>query len=177
MAVIADGPSLARPSPPAASLEHEVVIVGGGTAGLTVASRLARDGRGLDIAVIEPSTVHYYQPLWTLVGGGIGTVAGTARPEADLMPEGVTWSRPQGGMFVWVKLPAGMDGAKLLERALAEERVAFVPGAPFFAVDPKPNTLRLSYSLPSPEQIEEGVSRLARVLAGARSQHSLARAG
>lgn len=93
------------------------------------------------------------------------------------MPEGVSWSRPQGGMFVWVKLPEGVDGAELLERALAEERVAFVPGAPFFAVDPRANTLRLSYSLPNPEQIEEGVRRLSRVLAGARSQHGLARAG
>ena len=80
------------------------------------------------------------------------------------MPLGVTWSHPEGGMFVWVDLPAGFDGALLLEAALAEARVAFVPGAPFFATDPRPNTLRLSYSLPGPDEIDEGVRRLARVI-------------
>ena len=80
------------------------------------------------------------------------------------MPLGVSWSKPQGGMFVWLKVPEGLDGAHLLEAALAEERVAFVPGAPFFAVDPQANTLRLSYSLLGPDDIDEGVRRLARVI-------------
>ncbi|WP_068877430.1 MULTISPECIES: PLP-dependent aminotransferase family protein [unclassified Phenylobacterium] len=82
------------------------------------------------------------------------------------MPMGVTWSKPQGGMFVWLQLPEGLDGAQLLEAALAEERVAFVPGAPFFAVGPEANTLRLSYSLPSPADIDEGVRRLGRLVEG-----------
>ena len=81
------------------------------------------------------------------------------------MPLGVTWSHPQGGMFVWLRLPRGLDGAQLLRAALAEERVAFVPGAPFFAVDPDPSTLRLSYSLGGPDEVEEGVRRLARMIA------------
>lgn len=80
------------------------------------------------------------------------------------MPLGVTWSKPQGGMFVWVQLPEGLDGAHLLQAALAEEKVAFVPGGPFFATDAEPNTLRLSYSLPSLEEIDEGVRRIARVI-------------
>ena len=80
------------------------------------------------------------------------------------MPMGVTWTKPQGGMFVWVKLPEGLDGARLLEAALSEARVAFVPGAPFFAVGPEANTLRLSYSLPALDAIDEGVRRLARVI-------------
>ncbi len=80
------------------------------------------------------------------------------------MPMGVTWSKPQGGMFVWLTVPEGLDGARLLEAALAEERVAFVPGAPFFAVEPQANTLRLSYSLLGPDDIDEGVRRLARVV-------------
>ena len=80
------------------------------------------------------------------------------------MPLGVTWTNPQGGMFVWLTLPEGLDGAHLLKAALAEERVAFVPGAPFFALSPKTNTLRLSYSLPSPADIDEGVRRLARMI-------------
>lgn len=80
------------------------------------------------------------------------------------MPMGVTWTKPQGGMFVWVTLPEGLDGARLLEAALAEARVAFVPGAPFFAVGPQTNTIRLSYSLPALDAIDEGVRRLARVI-------------
>ncbi|USQ94279.1 aminotransferase-like domain-containing protein [Caulobacter sp. RL271] len=80
------------------------------------------------------------------------------------MPKGVTWSHPEGGMFVWVDLPEGIDGAALLARAIAEERVAFVPGAPFFAEVQTPNAIRLSYSLPTDEQIEEGVARMARLI-------------
>jgi DNA-binding transcriptional MocR family regulator len=77
------------------------------------------------------------------------------------MPAGVSWSRPEGGMFIWLDLPAGMDGRELLARAIAEQRVAFVPGQPFFAADPQAASLRLSYSLPSETQIHEGVARLA----------------
>ena len=84
---------------------------------------------------------------------------------AQHMPLGVSWSHPQGGMFVWLRLPRGLDGAQLLEAALAEERVAFVPGAPFFAVEPDAASLRLSYSLGTPDDIDEGVRRLARVIA------------
>ncbi|WP_184718364.1 PLP-dependent aminotransferase family protein [Caulobacter sp.] len=80
------------------------------------------------------------------------------------MPAGVTWSRPQGGMFVWIDLPEGIDGAELLARAIEEERVAFVPGAPFFAEVKNANAIRLSYSLPTDAQIEEGVQRLARLI-------------
>ncbi|MFD0519368.1 NAD(P)/FAD-dependent oxidoreductase [Paractinoplanes durhamensis] len=71
---------------------HEVVIVGGGTAGITVAARLRRAGV-TDIAVIEPSEQHYYQPLWTLVGAGLAKQERTARAEARVMPTGVTWIR------------------------------------------------------------------------------------
>lgn len=80
------------------------------------------------------------------------------------MPEGVSWSKPEGGMFVWIRLPEGIDGKDLLARAIEEERVAFVPGAPFFAETSATNTIRLSYSLPTPEQIDDGVARLARLI-------------
>jgi DNA-binding transcriptional MocR family regulator len=80
------------------------------------------------------------------------------------MPQGVTWSKPEGGMFVWIRLPEGIDGKDLLARAIEEERVAFVPGAPFFAETAAANTIRLSYSLPTPEQIDDGVARLARLI-------------
>ena len=69
---------------------HKILIVGGGTAGITVAARMLRAGQG-DVAVIEPSDVHYYQPLWTLVGGGQADAATTVRPEARVMPSGATW--------------------------------------------------------------------------------------
>jgi sulfide:quinone oxidoreductase len=71
---------------------HQVVIVGGGSAGITVAARLARAGV-TDIAIIEPSSEHYYQPLWTLVGGGCAPQRITVRPEADVMPKGIRWVR------------------------------------------------------------------------------------
>nr|WP_090343151.1 FAD/NAD(P)-binding oxidoreductase [Mycolicibacterium malmesburyense]CRL73996.1 FAD-dependent pyridine nucleotide-disulfide oxidoreductase [Mycolicibacterium malmesburyense] len=70
--------------------KHRIVIVGGGTAGISVAARLLRKGHS-DVAVIEPSDTHYYQPLWTLVGGGQAKASTTARPEASVMPTGVTW--------------------------------------------------------------------------------------
>lgn len=72
--------------------QHDVVIIGGGTAGISVAARLRNEGV-TDVAVIEPSTVHYYQPLWTLVGGGEANIDDTVRPESSVMPKGVTWIR------------------------------------------------------------------------------------
>jgi hypothetical protein len=76
------------------------------------------------------------------------------------MPDGVTWTRPAGGLFVWVTLPEGHDAAALLERSLAEAGVAFVPGAAFFFDGRGRNTLRLSFSLPGEEDIELGIRRL-----------------
>lgn len=79
---------------------------------------------------------------------------------ADALPPGSTWNRPEGGMFVWARLPEGHDAMPLL-RAAASRGVAFVPGAPFFAAAPDPRTLRLSFTTHTPEEIEEGLSRLA----------------
>jgi sulfide:quinone oxidoreductase len=72
---------------------YEVLILGGGTAGLTVASQLADRIGGRRLAIVEPSPTHYYQPLWTLVGGGIFSREESARDEADLIPDDVTWIR------------------------------------------------------------------------------------
>ena len=80
------------------------------------------------------------------------------------MPAGVSWTKPEGGLFVWVTLPEAIDGAALLARAIAEERVAFVPGAAFFATDVKRNTIRLNFSSPNEAQINEGIRRLARLI-------------
>ena len=69
---------------------HNIVIAGGGTAGITTAARLMRAGQ-TDVAVIEPSSQHYYQPLFTLVGGGRAPQSATVRPESSVMPKGVRW--------------------------------------------------------------------------------------
>lgn len=69
----------------------KVVIVGGGNAGISAAARLARVLARGEVAVIEPSDTHYYQPLWTLVGGGAATREETARPQASVIPDGVEW--------------------------------------------------------------------------------------
>ena len=84
------------------------------------------------------------------------------------MPAGVTWTRPEGGMFVWVTLPDHIDAAYLLERSLATAGVAFVPGAAFFADRSTRNTLRLSYSLNPPAEIASGIAALAGVIRGFR---------
>lgn len=71
---------------------HRVLIIGGGSAGISVAARLARAGVR-DVAILEPSDKHYYQPLWTLVGGGAARVEDSVREEASLIPKGVRWIR------------------------------------------------------------------------------------
>ncbi|AHC99397.1 PLP-dependent aminotransferase family protein [Leisingera methylohalidivorans] len=80
------------------------------------------------------------------------------------MPEGVDWTRPEGGMFVWMTMPDGADGARLLARSLETEKVAFVPGQAFFADDSGQNTMRLSFSNSNHAAIKEGIARLGRLL-------------
>ncbi|WP_194711323.1 aminotransferase-like domain-containing protein [Noviherbaspirillum soli] len=82
----------------------------------------------------------------------------------EFFPASATWTRPQGGMFIWVTLPAHINSMELLEAAVAEN-VAFVPGAPFYANTPASNTMRLSFVTVPPEQIRIGVQKLARLIA------------
>ncbi|HBI71003.1 MAG TPA: 2-aminoadipate aminotransferase [Massilia sp.] len=81
-------------------------------------------------------------------------------------PKQVSWTRPEGGMFIWVTLPKRIDAMKLLDQAIAA-RVAFVPGAPFYATDPETNTLRLSFVTVPPERIREGIAILGQLIAAA----------
>ena len=80
------------------------------------------------------------------------------------MPEGVQWTRPEGGMFIWLTLPRGMDAANLLARAIEEHNLAFVPGRAFHADGSGENTLRLAFSCADGEMIEEGMKRLGSLL-------------
>lgn len=78
-------------------------------------------------------------------------------------PAACQWTKPEGGMFIWVKLPAGADATAILPKAVAE-KVAFVPGAPFYAVEEEKNTMRLNFSNSSPDQIRTGIRRLGAIL-------------
>lgn len=77
-------------------MSKKIVIVGGGTAGLSVAARL----KGFDVTIIEPSEKHYYQPLWTLVGGGIVSKETTERAEKDYIPSGANWIKDKVTEFL-----------------------------------------------------------------------------
>jgi len=81
------------------------------------------------------------------------------------MPDGVSWTKPEGGMFIWITLPEGMDGAALLAKSIETARVAFVPGKAFFADGSGANTIRLSFSCANDQMIEEGIGRLGRLVA------------
>lgn len=125
-----------------ADQHHQVVIVGGGTAGITVAARLTKGWfNRTDVAVIEPSDKHYYQPLWTLVGAGAARVEESERDEARVMPRKATWIRdavvefrPQENQVVtrdgrtigydWLVVAAGIqirwDGIRGLREAIGQ---------------------------------------------------------
>ena len=70
---------------------YQILVIGGGTAGIMTASQLKKQDKSLDIAIIEPSDTHYYQPAWTLVGAGTYDYDKTSRPMASLIPKGVDW--------------------------------------------------------------------------------------
>jgi 2-aminoadipate transaminase len=82
---------------------------------------------------------------------------------AEHFPAGATWTKPEGGMFIWVTLPKQIDAMKLLDQAIAA-RVAFVPGSPFYANEPETNTLRLSFVTVPPERIREGIAVLGKLI-------------
>ena len=80
-------------------VKHAIVIVGGGASGITVAAELKRHDPGLDIAIVEPSELHWYQPGWTLVGAGVFRRKQTERREEKLIPKDVTWIRAAAAGF------------------------------------------------------------------------------
>lgn len=85
---------------------------------------------------------------------------------AKHMPEGVTWSHPDGGLFIWATLPESIDAQALLPKAVKQASIAYVPGHAFHADGSGKNTMRLSFSLPSVEDIASGIERLAHLVKG-----------
>ncbi len=79
------------------------------------------------------------------------------------MPSGVSWSRPEGGIFLWVTLPEGMNADVMLDEALAA-KVMFVPGSCYYAGAGGVNTLRLNFSAYTEERIHTGIERLGKVI-------------
>jgi 2-aminoadipate transaminase len=82
---------------------------------------------------------------------------------AQHFPTQAQWTQPDGGMFIWVTLPQGIDTGKLLDKAAARN-VVYVPGAPFFACNGQHNTLRLSFVTVAQEKIETGIATLGALL-------------
>lgn len=83
--------------------------------------------------------------------------------------EGMSWNKPEGGLYLWCRLPEGMHQSRLLARAV-ENGVSFVPGNTFYPGNPAGNFIRLNFTYPAPEQIKEGVKRLARALEDTRRE-------
>jgi len=79
----------------------------------------------------------------------------------EYMPEGVTWTHPQGGLFLWLTLPKNLDSTEMLPGVI-EENVAYVPGEFFHADGSGKNTIRLNFSFCSSEKINEGIARLGK---------------
>lgn len=84
---------------------------------------------------------------------------------STFMPEGVTWTQPEGGLYVWVTLPPQVDGEELARRALADHGVSTISGSAFYPSNPQRNTLRLSFSMIDSARAREGIRKLALAVA------------
>jgi 2-aminoadipate transaminase len=138
-----------------------------------LAGKLAHAKQGLDLHTGSLAQAVAYEACRDgLLARHVPSIRATYHARRDVMlkaleqhmPKGVSWTRPAGGMFVWMELPADVDSTELLQSAL-EQKVAFVPGGSFYANGGGSNTMRLNFSHSSPERIAEGVERLARGMA------------
>jgi sulfide:quinone oxidoreductase len=107
-----------------ADASYDIVIVGGGAAGLAVAASLKSRKSSLDIAVIDPADIHYYQPGWTMVGGGIFEASDTAKTMGSLIPRGVTWIKSAVAAFEPKDDAVILDGCRVVEY----KRLIVAPG-------------------------------------------------
>ncbi|KVP69830.1 bifunctional protein tyrosine phosphatase family protein/NAD(P)/FAD-dependent oxidoreductase [Burkholderia ubonensis] len=108
----------------AVDASHDIVIVGAGAAGLAVASSLLARDRSLDIVVIDPADVHYYQPGWTMVGAGVFRPETTARRMSDVLPRGVRWIQAAVAGFEPDAHAVVLDGC----RRIGYRRLVVCPG-------------------------------------------------
>jgi len=122
-----------------ADASHEVVIIGGGAAGTAVASSLLARSPGLDIAIIDPADVHYYQPGWTLVGGGVFDARATARAMGAVLPRGVQWIKAAVAAFEPEHDAVILDGCRVVKY----RQLVVCPGLKldWDAIDGLPETL------------------------------------
>lgn len=117
-------PALQSPADSSCADHHKVVIVGAGAAGIATASSLISRDPSLDIAVIDPADVHYYQPGWTMVGAGVFDAPSTARTMASTIPRGVRWIKARVERFdPQAQLVMLEDG-----RAVSYEQLVVCPG-------------------------------------------------
>ena len=107
-----------------ADASYDIVIVGGGAAGLAVAASLKARKSSLDIAVIDPADIHYYQPGWTMVGGGIFEASDTAKTMGSLIPRGVTWIKSAVAAFEPKDDAVILDGCRVVKY----KRLIVAPG-------------------------------------------------
>ncbi len=139
-----------------------------------VVTKLVHAKQGADLHTSTFNQMVAYE----VVAGGfldqhVREIRDTYRQRRDAMlaameryfPEGVTWTRPQGGLFLWVKLPDGIDSLELLDEAI-EQKVAFVPGTAFYADGRGHDALRLNFSYCPTDVTEEGIHRLGNAMAG-----------
>jgi len=137
-----------------------------------VVSRLGQAKQGADLHTSSLTQMLTYEIVASgFLDGHVREIRKVYRERRDVMleameeyfPEGVRWTRPQGGLFLWVTVPEEIDTAELLEEAV-EEKVAFVPGFAFYADGRGQNTMRFNFSSAQPEMIREGIKRLGKVI-------------
>jgi 2-aminoadipate transaminase len=144
-------------------------------ASLLPALAVAKQAADLQTSTIDQAAAAHYLAD-TDLDGYVATVREAYRVRRDtmidllpeVMPPGTRWTNPDGGMFIWLRLPGEIDTATAL-RAAVREQVAFVPGAPFFATNPDTATMRLSFTTNTPAKITKGMRRLAVALAACRT--------
>ncbi len=131
---------------------------------------VAKQGTDLHTSTLLQRATHYYLTHFK-AAEHVETIRKTYKMRRDLMlqelksafPSQVNWTEPTGGMFIWLTLPTSYDTDKLLPR-VAAAKVAYVPGVHFFAHGGSSSSMRLNFSNPTPEQIKEGIHRLANIL-------------
>jgi len=107
-----------------AEVAHAVVIIGGGAAGIATAASLLARQPGLDVAIIDPADIHYYQPGWTLVGAGVFDAPDTARTMAETIPRGVHWIKAAVAAFEPERSAVILDGCRVVKY----EQLVVCPG-------------------------------------------------